>query len=71
MPAYFRSNHVALSYDWFGLLGFMAYQPLLVIQHQIPFYANNQFHFKQFSLAWVPSLIVKNISISNYSSSYI
>ena len=26
---------------------------------------------KQFSLAWVHSLIVKNISISNYSSSYI
>ena len=29
------------------------------------------FYLKQFSLAWVHSLIVKNISISNYSSSYI
>ena len=53
-----------------GLLGFMAYQPLSVIYHQI-FYLNNQFYFKQFSLAWVLDLIVKNISISNYSSSYI
>ena len=31
------------------------------------FYANNQFYFKQFSLAPVHSLIVKNISISSYS----
>ena len=31
----------------------------------------NPFLCKQFSLAWVHSLIVKNISISNYSSSYI
>ena len=27
----------------------------------------NKFNFKQFSLAWVYSLIVKNISISSYS----
>ena len=32
-----------------------------------PFYTNNQFHFKQFSLAWVNSLVGKNISISSYS----
>ena len=32
-----------------------------------PFYTNNQFYFKQFRLAWVHSLIVKNISISSYS----
>ena len=32
------------------------------------FYTNNQFYFKQFSLAWVHSLIVKSISISNYIS---
>ena len=32
-----------------------------------PFSTNNQFYLKQFSLAWVHSLIVKNISISNYS----
>ena len=31
-----------------------------------PFYANNQLYFKQISLAWVYSLIVKNISISSY-----
>ena len=31
------------------------------------FYTNNQFFLKQFSLAWVHSLIVKNISISSYS----
>ena len=31
------------------------------------FYTNNQFYFKQFSLAWVHSLIVKNIYISSYS----
>ena len=32
-----------------------------------PFYTYNQFYFKQFSLAGVHSLIVKNISISSYS----
>ena len=47
-----------------GCLGFMAYQRLLVI---MLFYENSQFYFKQFSLAWVHSLIVKNISISSYS----
>ena len=31
------------------------------------FYANIQFFFKQFSLAWVHSLIIKDISISSYS----
>ena len=30
------------------------------------FYTNNQFYFQQLSLAWVHSLIVKNISISSY-----
>ena len=33
----------------------------------IYFYTNNQFYFKQSSLAWVHSLIVKNTSISSYS----
>ena len=47
----------------FRWLGFMAYQ------RQIHFYANNQFYFKQFSLALINSFIVKNISISNYSAS--
>ena len=32
-----------------------------------PFLKNNLFYFKQFSLAWVQILIVKNISISSYS----
>ena len=45
----------------------MAYQPFSVIQRQIYFYANNQLYLKQFSLAWVHSLIVKNISFSSYS----
>ena len=31
------------------------------------FYTNNQFYLKQFSFAWVDSLIVKNISIPRYS----
>ena len=31
------------------------------------FYVNNQFYFKQFSLAWVHNLIVKNLSFSSYS----
>ena len=45
----------------FICLGFMAYQPFLVIQCQIHFNTIKQFYFKQFSL------IVKNISISSYS----
>ena len=48
---------------------FMAYQPLWVIKCQIHFYTNNQFYFKQISLTYVYSLIVKNISISSYSIS--
>ena len=34
-----------------------------------PFYINNQFYLKQFSLAWTYRLIVKNISILKYSAS--
>ena len=49
------------------LLGLYVYQPLWVIKSQIHFYANSQFYLKQFSLAWVHSLIVKNISMSSYS----
>ena len=33
------------------------------------FYINNQFYFKQFCLAWVQTLIVKNVSISSYLDS--
>ena len=46
----------------------MAYQRLLVIQRQIPFYADSQLDFKQFSLACIHSLIFENISISIYSN---
>ena len=31
---------------WFGLFGFMAYQPLQVIQCQIHFYVSNLFYWK-------------------------
>ena len=48
-------------------LGFMAYQPLLVILCRIYFYTNNQYYFKHFSLAWVRSFNAKNSSISNNS----
>ena len=44
----------------------MAYQPLKVILRQIHFYVDNQFYFKQFSLAWEHILIVKNIYFPNY-----
>ena len=33
---------------------------------RIQFSMSTQFYFKQFSLAWVHSLIVKNVSISSY-----
>ena len=46
----------------FVCLCLMAYQPL----YQIHFYTNKQFYFKQLTLAYVHSLIVKNISISCY-----
>ena len=49
---------------WFIL---MAYEPLQVIYCQINVHTNNHFYFKQFSLEWVHSLIVTNISISSYS----
>ena len=46
-----------------GWLGFMAYQPLSIILRQNHFYANSRLYFKQFSLAWVHSLIVKTVLI--------
>ena len=45
----------------FVSLGFKAYQPLWVFNAKSIFIQIN--NFKQFSLAWVHSLIVKNISI--------
>ena len=41
-------------YGFYGI----TYQPFEVIKRQIHFYTNEQFHFKQFSLVWVNSLIV-------------
>ena len=46
----------------FGFYGISTF-----VGSQIHFYANSQFYLKQFSLACVHSLIVKNISISSYS----
>ena len=48
-----------MSTHLFACLGFMEYQPLKAIWCQIHFYIKKQFYFKQFSLAWVHSLIVK------------
>ena len=49
----------------------MAYQPLLVIQRQIHFYVNNLFYWKQFSLALVHSIIVKNIYFKLFKQLYV
>ena len=46
---------------FYGIKTFLDYSTLNL------FYTNNQFYFKQFSLAWVHGLIVQNISISSYS----
>ena len=46
----------------FGFYGISTF-----VGYLMSFYTNNQFYFKQFSLAWVHSLIIKNISISSYS----
>ena len=52
-------------FSWlFGFYGISTFVGYLTPN---PFYTNNVFYFKQFSLAWVRSLIVKNISISSYS----
>ena len=51
----------------FVYMGFMAYQLCRLFLCQIHFYTNKQLHFKQFNLALVHSLIVKNISILSYS----
>ena len=45
----------------YGLSTFVGYLT------QIHFYVNDQFYFKQFTLAWVHISIVKSISISNNS----
>ena len=45
--------------EFYGISTFVGYLM------QNPFYTNNQFYFKQFNLAWVHNLSVKNISISS------
>ena len=53
---------------WVGwLVGFYGISNFVGHLMPNPFYTNKQFYFKQFSLAWVHNLIVKNISISSYS----
>ena len=47
--------------EFFGISTFVDY----LTPNQ--FFVNNQSYFKQFSLTWVHTLIVKNISISIYS----
>ena len=46
-----NANYVYLFVYLFVRLGFMAYQPLLVIYCQIYFHLNKLFYFKQFTLA--------------------
>ena len=49
--AIFDTFRISVFFVKVGWLGFMAYQPLLVILRQIHFYVNNQFYLKQFRLA--------------------
>ena len=48
----------------FGFYGISTFVGYLMSN---PFHTNKQFYFKQFSLAWVHSLIEKKNSISSYS----
>ena len=67
--------YVVISFGWYlfqflmvgWLVGFDGISTFVGYLALNPFLMNNQFYFKQFSLAWVQSLIVKNISISSYS----
>ena len=51
----------------FGFYGISTFVGIVGYSIPNPFFTNNQFYFEQFSLAWVHSLVVKNISISSYS----
>ena len=53
------------SYSEYWLVGFDGISAFVGYLMPNPFHKNNQFYFKQFSLARVHSLIVKNISISS------
>ena len=48
-------------FEFYGISSFVGYLT------SNPFLYKNQFYFKQFSLAWVHNLIVKNICIPTYS----
>ena len=56
-----------LNSKWFGWFEFYGISTFVCYLIPNPFYTNNLFYFKQFSLALVHSLIVKNISISSYT----
>ena len=64
----YLQNQETAYFVWFGWL-FTFYVISTFVGYFTPntFYTKIQFYFKQFSLAWLHSLIVKNISISNYS----
>ena len=63
-----QERALRMSTRWLiGWLGFYGISTFVGYLTPSPFYVNNQFYLKQFSLAWVHSLIVKNSSISNYS----
>ena len=64
--AYFASLFIIMV-GFYGISTFVGYLT------PNPFYVNNQFYFKQFCLAWVHSLIVKNIFSNNSvnSNSYV
>ena len=62
---YQPSTNCPQIFSWlFRFYGISTFEGYLMPNH---FYTNNQFYFKQFSLAGVNSLIIKNVSISSYS----
>ena len=61
ISSYVQNTGLLLLVGFHGISTFVAYLT------PRPFYVFNQFYLRQFSLACDHSLIVKNISISNYS----
>ena len=64
-----RASQVGWIVDWLDgwLFGFYVISTFVGYLTPNPFYASILFYFKQFSLAWVHSLIVKNIFTISYS----
>ena len=58
-----KPNHIYLIYMYKEDLALNNLQWLICHKMPIHFYANSQLYFKQFSLAWVHSLIVKTVLI--------